>query len=75
MAGTDIKFLMFNGNGLEDPEQHWFLCESVWILQWIQDEDIKKAQMVTTLGIHALDWYMKFSIVLVGVAQKNLDQI
>ena len=24
MAGTDIKFPIFNGNGLEDPEQHYF---------------------------------------------------
>ena len=29
MAGDDIKLPIFNGNGLEDPEQHWFLCEAV----------------------------------------------
>ena len=31
--------------------------------------------MITTLRGHALDWYMKFSIVPVGAAQKTLDQI
>ena len=31
MPGNDIKFPIFNGNGLEDLEQHWFLCEAVWI--------------------------------------------
>ena len=29
MAGSDIKLPIFNGNGLEDPEKHWFLCEVV----------------------------------------------
>ena len=32
MAGDDIKLPIFNGNGLEDPEQHWFICEVVWIV-------------------------------------------
>ena len=32
MAGNDIKFPKFNGNGLEDPEQHWFVCEAVWTM-------------------------------------------
>ena len=25
MVGNDIKLPIFNGNGLEDPEKHWFL--------------------------------------------------
>ena len=66
MAGTDIKLSIFNLNGLEDPEKHWFLYEDIWTVQHVQDEDIKKAHMVTNLRGHVLDWYMKFSIVLVG---------
>ena len=31
--------------------------------------------MITTLMGHALDWYMKFSVVSAEVAQKLLDQI
>ena len=30
MVGDDIKLPIFNGNGMEDPKQHWFLCEVVW---------------------------------------------
>ena len=29
MAGVDIKLLIFNGNGLDDPEKDWFLCDTV----------------------------------------------
>ena len=42
MAGNDIKLLIFNENGLEYLEQHWFLCEVVWTMQLVQDEAIKK---------------------------------
>ena len=75
MAGADIKLPIFNGNGLEDPKQHWFLCEVLWAMGQIQDENIKKAHMITTLRGHALAWYMKFSIVPVGVVPKTLNEI
>ena len=29
MAGIDIRLRTFNGNGVEDPEKHWFLCEAI----------------------------------------------
>ena len=44
-------------------------------MRQIQDENIKKAQMITTLQDHALDWYMKFSIVPVGVIPKAFNDI
>ena len=44
-------------------------------MRQIHDENIKKAQMITTLRGHALDWYMKFSIVPVGVFLKKLSEI
>ena len=75
MAEANIKLPIFNGNGLEDLEQHWFLCEAIWTVQQIQDENIKKAHMITTLRGHALDWYMKCSIVPVGFVLKTLDEI
>ena len=43
MAGAKIKLPIFNGNRLEDPEQHWYLCDIVWTVRKIQDENIKKA--------------------------------
>ena len=49
MVGTDIKLSIFNGNGSEDPEQHWFLYEAVWIVRHIHDENINGAQMVMNL--------------------------
>ena len=27
MVEDDMRLPIFNGNGLEDPKQHWFLCE------------------------------------------------
>ena len=32
MAGHDIRLPTFNGNGAEDPEQRWFICEAVWMV-------------------------------------------
>ena len=43
MVWNDINMPIFNGNGLEDPQQHWFLCEVVWIMRQVQDESLNKA--------------------------------
>ena len=75
MAGNDIKLSIFNGNGLEHLEKHWFLCEAIWTVQPVQDEAIKKEHIITTLRGHVLYWYMNFYVVSTGVAQKTLDQI
>ena len=50
-------------------------CDVVWTVWQIQDENIEKAHMIMTLQDRALDWYMKFSIVPVGVLQKTLNDI
>ena len=55
MDGNDINFPLFNGNGIEDLEKHWFLCEAVWAMRQIQDEAIKQAQIITTLRSSVLD--------------------
>ena len=60
MAGADIQLPIFNGNGTEDPKQHWFLCEAIWMVRLVHNMDIRKAQMIVTLRGHALDWFMKF---------------
>ena len=75
MAGNDIKLLIFNGNGLEHLEKHWFLCEAIWTMRQVQDEATNRDQMIPTLRGPVLDWYMKFSMVLTVVEQKTLDQI
>ena len=75
MAVTDVQLPTFNGNGMEDPEQHWFLCEAVWILRLVHGADVKKAQMIMTLRGRALDWFMKFFVISVKTPQKNLEEI
>ena len=51
---------IFNGNGLEDNEQHWFLCKDVWTVRQVKDDIVKRAQMIKNFRGRALDWYMKF---------------
>ena len=50
MAMTDVRLPTFNGNGMEDPEQYWFLCEAVWMVCLVRGSDVKKAQMIMTLS-------------------------
>ena len=44
-----MKVLMFNGLGIEDPEQFWFIIDIVWKAQQITDDNMKKAQLVMAL--------------------------
>ena len=41
--GDDMKLLVFKGSRLEDPEQHWFLCDVFWNVKKVMDNDIKMA--------------------------------
>ena len=55
MATMDVRLPTFNGNGMEDLEQHWFLCEAIWMVRLVHNVDIKKAQMITTFRGHVID--------------------
>ena len=57
----DIKLPIFRGTGTEDLDQHFFLCEAVWNIKQVQNDDTKKAQSATTFRDRALTWFMKFS--------------
>ena len=46
--GDDMKLPIFKGTWAEDPEQHWFLCESMWTIKGLQDDNINMA----TIGHH-----------------------
>ena len=59
--GDDIKLPIFRGTGVEDPKQHFFLCEAVWNIKQVQNDDIKSVQLTTTFRDRALTWFMKFS--------------
>jgi hypothetical protein len=56
----EMRLPTFRGDGSEDPDQHWFLCEAVWSIKNITDKIVKQAQLSTTLRDRALSWYMKF---------------
>jgi hypothetical protein len=68
----EIRLPTFRGDGYEDPEQHWFLCEAVWSIKNITEEAVKRAQFSTTLRDRALSWYMKF---VQGATPKPLNAI
>jgi len=55
MAGGEKKLLVFYGNGSEDPQQHWFLCEAIWRVKQVIDANMKAAQLVTTFRDCALN--------------------
>ena len=61
--GDEMKLPTFKGIGAEDPKQHWFLCESIWTIKQIQDDNTKLVQLATTLRDRALTWYMKYTTI------------
>jgi hypothetical protein len=56
----EMRLPIFRGDGSEDHDQHWFLCEAVWSNKKVNDEVVKRDQFSTTLRDCALSWYMKF---------------
>jgi hypothetical protein len=56
----EMSLPIFRGDGSEDPNQHWFLCEAVWSIKQVVDEAVKRNQFSTTLRDRTLNWYMKF---------------
>ena len=59
--GDDMKLPTFKGTGAEYLEHHWFLCEAIWTIKQIQDDNTKLVQLATTLRERALTWYMKYT--------------
>jgi hypothetical protein len=57
---NEMRLPIFRGDGSKDPDQHWFLCESVWSINQVTDEVVNRTKFSTTLRDHALNWYMKF---------------
>jgi hypothetical protein len=69
----EMRLPIFRGDGSEDPDQHWFLCEVVWSIKKVTNEVVKRDQFSTTLRDRALRWYMKF--VIGSVQPKPLNDI
>jgi hypothetical protein len=55
----EMRLPIFRGDGSEDHDQHWFLCEAVWNIKNVTYEVVKRTQFSTTLRDRALRWYMK----------------
>jgi hypothetical protein len=62
MVGVDptLRMPLFQGVGSEDPEQHLFICDTIWTVKNVQDDDVKIVQLEMTFRDHALLWYMKY---------------
>jgi len=45
MARVDptLRIIFFHGAGKEDPKQHLFICETIWTVKNVQDDDAKIA--------------------------------
>ena len=57
-----MKFPIFKSLGNEDPDQFWFVANSMWTAQNITHDHMKKGQLVTTLQGRLLTWYIKYYI-------------
>ena len=57
----DIKLLIFRGTRLEDLYQHWLMCEAMWNVKQVEDNDVKMVQLMTMFRDRALNWFMKYS--------------
>jgi hypothetical protein len=51
-----MRLPTFRGDGSEDHDQHWFLCEVVWSIKNVTDKDVKRAKFSITLRDRALSW-------------------
>jgi len=59
---NSIKLPIFKGIGSEDTDQFWFVENDVWTTQQITNDNIKKAQLVTSLQDRALTWYINYCV-------------
>jgi hypothetical protein len=45
----EMRLPIFRGDGSEYSDKHWFLCEAVWNIKNIIDEELLKE---TSLALH-----------------------
>ena len=60
MACTQQTMIpIFEGD--EDPRRHWFICETIWVANDVDNEDKQMHQFTAGLRKRALTWYMNFT--------------
>ena len=56
-----MKLPLFKGLKNEDPDQFWFVVNTVWEAQGVTYDHMKKATLVSALKDCTLTWYIKYS--------------
>jgi hypothetical protein len=77
MVGVDntLRLPEFKGIGSEDPEQHLFICETIWTAKNVHDDGTKITQLATTFRGCALVWYMKLQSTTIPGQTRTLLEI
>ena len=55
-----LKLPTFKGVGDEDMDRFWFVADSVWTVQNVVSDMVKRAQLSLAFKDRALDWYMQY---------------
>lgn len=74
IGGSLTRYPELWGNGDEDVEQHWYLCEAIWRPRGTPDAT-KRVEFQTTLRGRSLRWYIQFVDSPAGGQPFNLDGI
>ena len=48
----EIRLPIFRGDGSEDPDQHWFLCEAIWNIKNVTDEVVKRTKFIVSITMN-----------------------
>lgn len=72
---NDLRRPIFNGNRPQDPDHYIFVCEAIWTVMLIHDQDAQIDQLATNFRDQALVWYMKFQITTPVGHIRTLDEI
>ena len=43
IEGDEMNLPILNGNGTDDLEKYWFLCEAIWTTRQTIEDDVKKS--------------------------------
>jgi hypothetical protein len=77
MAWVDptLRMPLFEGVESKYLEQHLFICDTIWIVKNIQDDDVNIVQLATTFRDRALLWYMKYQNTTPAAQTRTLEKV
>jgi hypothetical protein len=62
MVGQHPPIRLPNFRGLDDQENHLFICDKIWAENHNENDDTKVAKLEITFRYHTLDWYVGLAI-------------